>query len=111
MACYRATVQTVWLRNFIFRFKVVDSISRPITFYCDNSAAVFFSRNNKSFGGSKHIDIKYLVRDRFKEGHMKIEYISTNAMIADPLTNGLTPKVFKTHVANMDIVESFDSFG
>lgn len=67
-ACYGATVQAVWLKNFISGLKVVDSISRPITFYYDNSAAVFFSKNNKSSGGSKHIDIKYLeVRDRVKE--------------------------------------------
>ncbi|XP_026657005.2 myricetin 3-O-glucosyl 1,2-rhamnoside 6'-O-caffeoyltransferase AT2-like [Phoenix dactylifera] len=57
VACYGATVQAIWLRNFISELKVVDSISRPITIYYDNSAAVFFSKNNKSSGGSKHIDI------------------------------------------------------
>ena len=112
VACYGATVQAVWLRNFISGLKVVDSISRPITIYCDNSAAVFFSKNNKSSGGSKHIDIKYLVvRDRVKEGQTKIEHINTEAMVADPLTKGLAPKVFKTHVTNMGIVETFDIFG
>jgi hypothetical protein len=112
VACYGGTVQAVWLRNFISELKVVDSISRPITIYCDNSAAVFFSKNNKSSSGSKYIDIKYLVvRDRVKEGQTKIEHVNTEVMIADPLTKGLAPKVFKTHVTNMGIVETFDVFG
>ncbi|KAG2701138.1 hypothetical protein I3760_06G030100 [Carya illinoinensis] len=112
VACYGATIQAVWLRNFISGLNVVDSISKPITIYCDNSAAVFFSKNNKSSSGSKHIDIKYLVvRDRIKEGETKIEHINTEAMFADPLTKGLAPKVFKTNVTNMNIVETFDVFG
>lgn len=118
VACYGATVQAVWLRNFISGLKVVDSISRPITIYCDNStiyydnsAEMFFSRNNKSSSGSKHLDIKYLVvRDRVKKGQTKIDHINIEAMITNPLTKGLAPKIFKTHVANMAIVETFDIF-
>lgn len=65
-ACYGATVQAIWLRDFISRLTVVDSISRSITIYCDNSVTVFFSKNNKSY--CRHIDIKYLVvRDKVKE--------------------------------------------
>ncbi len=111
VACYGATVQAIWLRNFISGMKVVDSISRPITIYCDNSVAMFFSKNNKS-SGVLCIDIKYLVvRDKVKEGQTKIEHINTEVMIADPLTKGLAPKVFKTHIANMGIVETFDILG
>ncbi|XP_038970582.1 secreted RxLR effector protein 161-like [Phoenix dactylifera] len=112
VACYGATVQTIWFRNFISGLKVVDSILRPITIYCDNSVAVSFLKNNKCSGSSKHIDIKYLVvRDKVKEGQTKIEHINTKAMIANPLTKRLATKVFKTHIANMGIVETFDVFG
>uniref|UniRef100_A0A2N9IDU9 Integrase catalytic domain-containing protein n=1 Tax=Fagus sylvatica TaxID=28930 RepID=A0A2N9IDU9_FAGSY len=47
VACYEATLQAVWLRNFISRLEIVDSISKPLTIYNDNSAAVCFSKNNK----------------------------------------------------------------
>lgn len=77
-ACYRPTIQTVWLRTFISRLKVIDSISRLITIYYDNSAVVFFSKNKKSFSRFKHININYLVvRERVKEGQIKIEHINT----------------------------------
>ncbi|XP_070015738.1 secreted RxLR effector protein 161-like [Nicotiana sylvestris] len=48
IACYEATSHELWLKNFISGLTVVDSISRPLRIFCDNSAAVFFSNNNKS---------------------------------------------------------------
>ena len=84
--------------------RVVDSISRPLKLYCDNSVAVFMAKNNKSGSRSKHIDIKYLaVRERVKERKVVIEHISTNMMIADPLTKGMPPKNFKDHVVRMGL--------
>jgi hypothetical protein len=60
IACYEATTQALWLRNFVGGLKIVNSIARPIKIFCDNCAAIFFSKNNKSRSRSKHIDIKYL---------------------------------------------------
>ena len=48
IGCYEATSQALWLKNFIFGLRVVDSIEKPIKICCDNLAAVFFSKNNKS---------------------------------------------------------------
>ena len=43
----------------------MDSISRPLRIYCDNSVVVFMAKNNKSGSQNKHIDIKYLaIRER-----------------------------------------------
>jgi hypothetical protein len=65
IACYEATTQALWLRNFIGGLKIVDSIARPIKIFCDNRAAILFFKNTKSVSRSKHIDIKYLrVRER-----------------------------------------------
>ncbi|KAL6310878.1 hypothetical protein AAG906_018026 [Vitis piasezkii] len=49
VSCFEATSHGVWLKSFISGLRVVDSISRPLKIYCDNSDA----RN-------KHIHIKYL---------------------------------------------------
>ncbi|XP_062158140.1 wall-associated receptor kinase 2-like [Alnus glutinosa] len=38
IACYEATTQALWLRNFIGGLKIVDSIARPIKIFCDNFA-------------------------------------------------------------------------
>ncbi|KAM2043175.1 hypothetical protein ACFXTI_036479 [Malus domestica] len=110
IGCYTATKQAIWLRNFIMGLKVVDSIERPITIFCDNKAAVLFSRNNKRSIACRLMDIKYLrVRDEVRKGLINIVHIGTNAMIADPMTKGLPVGVFKKHVHNMGMREDFDS--
>ncbi|XP_068461842.1 secreted RxLR effector protein 161-like [Phaseolus vulgaris] len=47
VACFEATVQANWLQNFVSRLGIVDSIAKPLRIYCDNSVAVFFSKNDK----------------------------------------------------------------
>jgi hypothetical protein len=108
VACYEATTQALWLRNFIGELKIVDSIARTIKIFCDNSAAVFFSKNNKSGSRSKYIDIKYLsVRDNIKRHEVFIEHISIESMVADPMTKGLQVKQFKGNVDHMRLIDSF----
>ena len=109
VSCYDATGQAVWLKNFIPALRLVDSISRPITMYCDNQSAVFFCANDKLSGASKHIDLKYrVVKDRNRDNTLKIQHISTKENIADPLTKGLPPILFQKHVLGMGLVSSLD---
>lgn len=85
----------------------MDSISKPLKIFCDNSAAVFMAKNNKSGSRSKHIDIKYLaIRERVKDKIVVINHISIDLMIADPLTKGMPPIKFKDHVENMRLRSS-----
>ncbi|XP_059627567.1 secreted RxLR effector protein 161-like [Cornus florida] len=112
VACYEATCHAIWLRNFITGLSVVDSITKPLKIYCDNDAAIRFSKNNKTTGGSRNIDIKYLAaKERVLYQIVSIEYISTTLMLADPLTKGLSLKLFKDHVARMGLVESLLCLG
>ncbi|WKA00179.1 hypothetical protein VitviT2T_018563 [Vitis vinifera] len=48
MSCFEATSHGVWLKSFISKLRVVDSISRPLKIYYDNSTTVFMAKNNKS---------------------------------------------------------------
>ncbi|TQE08250.1 hypothetical protein C1H46_006217 [Malus baccata] len=111
VACFEGMKQTVWLRNFIADMKIVDSVKRPVKMYCDNNAAVFFSKNNKRTSASRLMDVKFLkVREKVKKGEIEIQYLSTTAMIADPLTKALPNIVFKGHVEQMGVLESFDKW-
>ncbi|RVW50569.1 Retrovirus-related Pol polyprotein from transposon TNT 1-94 [Vitis vinifera] len=104
ISCFEAISHGVWLKSFIYGLRVMDSISRPLSIYCDNSAAVFMAKNNKSGSRSKHINIKYLaIRERVKEKKVVIKHISTELMIVDPLTKGMPPLKFKDHVMNMGL--------
>jgi hypothetical protein len=107
IACYEATGQAVWLKNFIPGLKVVDNISKPLLLYCDNEPAVFYANNNKSSDAAKHIDIKYhVVMHRIQDQTTNVKHISTTRMLADPLTKGLPPRIFREHVAGMGLLEA-----
>ena len=96
--------------KFCHRLKIVESIERPLKLYCDNKSTVLYSNNNRSSTKSKHINIKFLVvKERVQSGQISIEHLGTNSMIADPLTNGLPPKVFHEHVAHMGVLQFEES--
>ncbi|PON66928.1 Bulb-type lectin domain containing protein [Trema orientale] len=104
VSCFEAISQDIWIKSFISALKIVDSISRPLKIYCDNSAIVFMTKNNKSGSRSKHIDIKYLaIRERVKEKIVVIEHVTTELMIVDPLTKGMPPLKLKDHVERIGL--------
>lgn len=106
VACFEATVHALWLRNLISGLGIVDSITKPLRIYCDNSAAVFFSKNDKYSKGAKHMEIKYLsVKEEVQKRRVTFEHIRTNMMLADPLTKGLPPGIFIGHVEKMGIID------
>ncbi|XP_070679117.1 secreted RxLR effector protein 161-like [Malus domestica] len=110
LSCCEAIDQAIWLKNFIPGLKVVDSISRPIQLFCDNNAAIFFTKNNKRSSATRNLDIKYLIaREKVMAGLIKINYLETGAMIADPLNKAVLVSVFKKHVAKMGVLASFDA--
>jgi len=105
VACFEATIQANWLRNFISGLGVVDSIVKSLKIYCDNSAAVFFSKNDKYSKGAKHMELKYFaVKEEVQKHKVLIDHVSTELMIADLLTKGLPPKVLTGHVKKMGIM-------
>ena len=86
---------------------MVDSVEKPLKLYCGNKPAVFCAHNNKSSGAAKHIDIKfYVVKEQVQDQTICLEHIRTNKMLADPLTKGLPPNVFREHLAGMGLRES-----
>lgn len=70
--CFETTSHGVWLKSFMPRLRIINSISILLRIYCDSSIAVFMAKNNKSGIRNKHIDIKYLtIKEHVKEksGH------------------------------------------
>ena len=104
LACYEATSQAMWLRNFIISLSVVESIHRPIQLWNDNSAAVTFAKGNKRTRGSRLLDVKFIiVKEKISQGYTTIDHIGTEQMIADPLTKGVPNAVFHRHVFSMGL--------
>jgi hypothetical protein len=87
--------------------RVVDSIERPLKLYCDNEPAVLYAHNNKKTKATKHINIRfYVVKEKIQDQTISLEHISTKKVIANPLTKGLPPSVFRECLADMGLRES-----
>ena len=105
VVCYETTSHQIWLQNFISALEVVHSISKPLKLFCDNSAAVSFSRNIRSTSRSKHIDVKFFfVKEKVAEFLISIEYTPMTSMLADSLTKGLPICVFVKHITRMGLL-------
>jgi len=53
------------------------------------------------------MELKYFaVKEEVQKRKVSIEHISTDLMIADPLTKGLPPKLYAGHVKNMGIMST-----
>jgi len=99
VSCFEASTYYVCLKSFIFELRIMVSTFRPLIINCDNSTIIFMAKNNKSGSSSKHIDIKYLAtKEHVKENKLVIKHISTELIIANPLTNGMPLLKFKDHV-------------
>ena len=59
IACRTAAKHAIWLKKFISELKIVDSIQRPLSIFCDNQAAVKYFQNDY-INDNKHINLKYL---------------------------------------------------
>ncbi|GKC98073.1 retrovirus-related pol polyprotein from transposon TNT 1-94 [Tanacetum coccineum] len=80
VACYEATIHALWSRNIISRLG------------CSK--------------GAKHMDIKFfIVKEEIQKQRVYLKHISTDLMIADPLTKGLPPKEeFTQHVPEVEVL-------
>ncbi|CAL8166550.1 unnamed protein product [Prunus armeniaca] len=110
LACYEATSQAMWLRNFILSLNVVESIHRPIQLWNDNSATVLFAKGNKRTRGSRLLNVKYIiVKEKMAQGYTTLSHISTKQMIANPLTKGVPNVVFHKHVLSMGLIADMNA--
>ena len=111
IAVYEGMCEGLWIRNFLMQTRILSHIvSDALVIYCDNEAAVFFSKNSKRSNNSKHIDLKYYnVRERVKHGEISVLSISTDFQLADPFTKALSVAAFKKHIENIGVLPSLGS--
>ena len=71
-------------------------IVKPISLKEDNQAAIAFSKNPGDHKRSKHIDTRYhFVREKVASGELTLDYIPTDAQLADIFIKALDVTVFK----------------
>ena len=70
-------------------------IDLPITVMCDNVGAIFFVRNSKNSGRTKHINIKYhFIREYIIDGTVQVQFVRSGNNFADPLTKNMSKESY-----------------
>ena len=109
MAAPEAVKESVWLREFLVSLEIVETAAALVPIHCDNQAAIKVSKDPKYHSKSKHIEARYhYIRDvinRLKT--VKLQFLPSTEMLADPLTKSLSQELFCKHVRNMGL-RNFD---
>ena len=93
MAASLVCREVIWIRSLLagFGFKQEG----PTVIHEDNAACVQMSKNPVNHSKTKHIDLHYhFVRERVESGEVRLDWLSTEKMIADILTKAVIPKTF-----------------
>src|ERR1700759_272904 len=93
MALSDTTKQVTWIKSL---FGELGFILTGIEVYVDNQGAIFIAQADVTETRSKHIDIKHHhVREKIKDGTVKLLHVPTNEQQADILTKSLTHVKFR----------------
>lgn len=102
VAASEASKEAVWLRKFLMSLEVIPGMDKPITLYCDNTAAIANTKDSRHHKRSKHIDRKYhLIRGFVESGDVAVVKIASEDNLADPFTKTLVARVFERHIESM----------
>lgn len=99
MAAAGAIKEALWLRTL---FKELGMNIGTVNIFADNQSAIKLLKNPVVSNRSKHIDVLYhFAREHVMLGDIKLDYVSTNNMMADIFTKALPEVKFIKHVRGM----------
>ena len=88
-AAFEATKEAVYLRRLMSELGQIPP-TKCITLHEDSQACIKIATNPCLAERTKHFDIKYhWLREKVKDGDVKLQYISTHDQLADIFTKGL----------------------
>uniref|UniRef100_A0A2N9EP82 Integrase catalytic domain-containing protein n=1 Tax=Fagus sylvatica TaxID=28930 RepID=A0A2N9EP82_FAGSY len=103
IACSTAVSNAVWIKRFVDSLKL-DMQDRPVNVFCDNKSTISLIKSGANSSKGKHIDVNYhYIQDIVERGEIKVHFVPSADMMADPMTKGLTLNQFRVHVTGMGL--------
>lgn len=95
IACNLGSRETLWMRQLAG--ELGETIDGPTPIMVDNQSSIKLIANDQVHSKIKHLDIKVMaVRDRVRQGQVKLEYVETKNQRADILTKALNRDAYRT---------------
>ncbi|KAL0411792.1 UNVERIFIED_CONTAM: Retrovirus-related Pol polyprotein from transposon RE1 [Sesamum latifolium] len=96
--------EITWIFNLLSDFKV--QVSTHIPFLCDNQAALHTMVIPVFQERTKHLEIDcHLVRDKYKQGFLTPQHVSSRRQFADVFMKALTRPAFLNVVSKLGLVD------
>ena len=77
----------IWMKSQLEDFQIFES---NISILCDNTSAIWLSKNPIFHSRAKHIEIKqHFIRDYIQKGILSLKFIDTDHQWADIFTKPL----------------------
>jgi hypothetical protein len=103
IACSTPVSNAVWIKHFVDSLKL-DMQDRPVSMFCDNKSTISLIKSGANSSKGKHIDVNYhYIQDIVERGEIKVHFVPSADMMADPMTKGLTLNQFRVHVTGMGL--------
>lgn len=100
VACSPLSREVCWCRNFLSEI-FGNQFNIPTEIYLDNQSAIRLVRNDQVHSKIKQLDIRlFAVRERQEEGHISVQYVSTDEQLTDIMTKPLPATRF-TYLRNL----------
>jgi len=97
--------ELLWVSYLLHDLGVI--FQKPIPFFCDNKAALHIASNPVFHERTKHIDIDcHLVRQRYKEGFIKLQHVASQLQLADIFTKSLSQPQFSFIIGKLGLVDN-----
>ena len=77
---------------------------KPTLIYCDNKGTISMSKNANYSSNTKHIVLRRnFVKDQIAKNIIRIDYLPTKEMLADPLTKPVAKSILIEFVKNIGL--------
>lgn len=81
-----AVQEAILLRRFLQSLRLTAHVNEAVIIYCDNTAALAFTKNTKYHGSMQHIDTRYhFINESAAQRQIALKHISTVNMVVDSL--------------------------
>ena len=92
----QATKEAIWLRSLLTSLRPNSDALETVIIYGDNQGAIALSKDPRSHGRTKHIDMaNHFCREKVADKTVAFEYTPTDKQVADGLTKALARDKFE----------------
>ena len=104
VATCEATKEVIWLKKVLSNLGLMRMEQVPITLFCNNNGTVAQFKNPRNHKKGKHIERKcHIIRDIVTHEDVVVAKIESANNLADPFTEALPQRTFKSHSKGMGV--------